>query len=298
MADHGPSQLDHALGRGGHEGTERTGLIPKRDSKDRYFINSILRASSILRSFSGEKTHLRISELARRLDLDRSTTYRILLSLEKCGLVEKEEKTGEYGLGLAAFELGNAYLKRMDFIQLSKPVMAELALKVQETVHLAVLSGAEIVYVDKAESPRSLGVMSKIGQRAPLYCTSLGKVLLACQPEPEASRIIDQIRFKPFTPQTITTKKKLQEELKRVREQGYAFDGREHEGEVECIGAPIRDHLGVVIAALSISGPHKKINTPEESQFVGEVVKAATFISSKLGYVEARERVLKAGGRR
>jgi IclR family KDG regulon transcriptional repressor len=278
----------------GHEGKESTGLIPKRYLKDKYLINSILRAFSVLRSFSGEKTHLRISELARRLCLDRSTTYRILLSLEKCGLVEKEEKTGEYALGLAAFELGNAYLKRMDFIQISKPVMAELALKVQETVHLAVLSGAEIVYVDKAESPRTLGVMSKIGQRAPLYCTSLGKVLLAYQSEQEASRIIDQIKFKPFTPNTITAKKKLREELKRVHERGYAFDSREHEREVECIGAPIRDHLGLVIAALSISGPQKKINTPAESQFVSEVVKAANFISSKLGYVEVRGEVLKA----
>jgi IclR family KDG regulon transcriptional repressor len=269
-------------------------LNQKTNPKDRYFINSILRASAILRSFSGEETHLRISELARRLGLDRSTTYRILLSLEKCGLVEKEEKTGEYALGLAAFELGNAYLKRMDFIQLSKPVMAELALKVQETVHLAVLSGTEIVYVDKAETPRTLGVMSKIGQRGPLHCTALGKVLLAYQPEEEQSRIIRKIKLLPFTPKTITSRQKLIEELKVIRRQGYSLDHREIEEDVECIGGPIRDHLGNVIAALSISGPQKKIDTPEEKQFVSSVVDATALISSKLGYVEVTEEGLKA----
>src|SRR5512136_1812917 len=124
-------------------------------AQDRYVINSILRASRILKCFLGEKTHYKISELARQLGLDRSTTYRLLLSLEKCGLVEKHEKTGEYSLGMAAFEIGNTYLKQMDFIQASKPIMVELAARVQETVHLAVLSGMEIVYVDKVDSPRA-----------------------------------------------------------------------------------------------------------------------------------------------
>ena len=91
------------------------------NSKDRYLINSILRASNVLRCFLGEKSHFKISELARQLKLDRSTTYRILLSLEKCGLVEKDKKTGEYSLGLSTFEIGNTYLRRMDFIKVSKP---------------------------------------------------------------------------------------------------------------------------------------------------------------------------------
>lgn len=251
-------------------------------------INSILRAFNILRCFLGEKTHFKVSELARELGLDRSTAYRILLSLEKCGLVEKDEETGTYTLGLSAFEIGITTLRRMDFIKTSKPIMTELALKVQETVHLAVLSDTEIVYVDKVDSPRTIGVMSKIGQRGPVYCTALGKVLLAYQPEEEQSRIIRNIKLLPFTQKTITSKQKLTEELKAIRKQGYALDCREIEEEVECIGGPIRDHLGGVIAALSISGPQKKINTPAEKQFISSVVKAAALISSKLGYAEAK----------
>jgi len=258
-------------------------------SKDRYVINSILRASSILRCFLGGKTSYRISELAIQLGLDRSTTYRLLLSLEKCGLVEKDKKTGEYSLGLGVFEIGNTYLRQMDFIQVSKPVMAELAAKVQETVHLAVLSGMEIVYVDKVDSPRTLGVMSKIGQRGPLHSTALGKVLLAFQPEAESSRMIKQIKLKPFTVNTISSKTKLMDELKKVRKQGYAFDFTESEQGVECIAAPIRNHLGNIVAALSISGPQRKINTPREKEFVSSVVKAAVLVSSKLGYVEVKE---------
>jgi DNA-binding IclR family transcriptional regulator len=254
--------------------------------KDRYLINSILRASNVLRCFSKEGSHFKISELARQLHLDRSTTYRILLSLEKCGFVEKDEKTGEYSLGMTAFEIGNAFLRQMDFVKLSKPILEDLALKAQETVHLAVLSDSEIVYVDKADSPRTLGVMSKIGQRAPVYCTALGKVLLAHQSKEEINRIIQKIRPKPYTKSTIISKKGLTEELKEIREKGYALDRREYEEEVECIAAPIRDHLGNVIAALSVSGPQRKIGTPNEIHFVSQVVEAATLVSSKMGYGE------------
>jgi len=200
--------------------------------------------------------------------------------------VEKDEKTGEYSLGVAAFEIGNDYLRRMDFIQISKPIMADLAMKVQETVHLAVLSEMEIVYVDKVDSPRTLGVMSKIGQRAPVYCTALGKALLAHQRKEDLSRILKEIKLKPFTQNTITSKKRLIEELKVIRERGYALDQREYEEDVECIGAPIRSHLGDPIAALSISGPQRKINTSQERHFVSQVVKAAALISAKMGYLE------------
>ena len=255
------------------------------DRKDRYLINSIIRASNILKCFHGIKTHFKISEIARQLELDRSTTYRILLSLEKCGLVEKDQKTGEYSLGLSAFEIGNTYLRRMDFIKISKPIMTELALKVQETVHLAVLSDTEIVYVDKIDSPRTLGVMSKIGQRAPVYCTALGKALLAHLPEDERPRVIDEIHLKPFTSHTITSKKQLIGELKEVRRRGYARDRREIEEDVECLAAPIFNHLGNAVAALSISGPQRKINIPREKIFAGQLMKATGLISSKMGYM-------------
>jgi IclR family transcriptional regulator, KDG regulon repressor len=254
--------------------------------KDRYLINSIVRACNVLRCLSREKAYFKISEIAHLLHLDRSTTYRVLLSLEKCGFVEKDKKTGEYSLGITAFEIGNTYLRQTDLIQVSKPIMADLASRVRETVHLAVLSDTEIVYVDKVDSPRSLGVMSKIGQRAPLYRTALGKVLLAFRPEEERSRIISEIRLKPSTRNTITSKRKLVEELEETRKRGYALDRRESEEDIECIGAPIRDHLGGVIAALSISGPQRKINHPLEKRFAGEVMKAAGLISSRMGYME------------
>ncbi len=256
----------------------------KAPPKDRYRINSILRACKILRSFSGENTHFKISDLARQLRLDRSTTYRILLSLEQAGFVQKDE-AGTYSLGLAAFEIGNAYLMQTDLIQVSKPIMTDLASRAQETVHLAVLSDIEIVYVDKVDSPRALGVMSKIGQRGPLHCTALGKTLLAFQPEEEQSRIVQKIRMTPFTSRTITSKQKLIRELKTVKQQGYALDRREIEEDVECIGAPILNHLGNVVAALSVSGPQRKIGTPREKQFIQDVVRAAASISGKMGYL-------------
>src|SRR4030042_6379300 len=131
--------------------------------KDRYMINSIIRACNVLECLSNDKGRLKTSDLAVRLRLDRSALYRILRSLKKCGFVEKDEKTGGYAVGIAAFEIGNAYLRRMDFIQISTPVMLDLSLRVQEAVHLAVLSDTDIVFVDNVDSPRSVGMMCKIG---------------------------------------------------------------------------------------------------------------------------------------
>jgi DNA-binding IclR family transcriptional regulator len=148
-----------------------------------------------------------------------------------------------------------------------------------------VLSDIEIVYVDKIDSPRTLGVMSKIGQRAPIYCTALGKALLAHLPEGERSRVINEIHLKPFTPHTITSKKQLIAELQEVRRRGYARDRREIEEDVECLAAPIFNHLGNAVAALSISGPQRKVNIPRERIFAGQVMKAANLISSKMGYM-------------
>jgi DNA-binding IclR family transcriptional regulator len=257
--------------------------------KDRYLINSILRACALLKCFSREEPAFKMSELASRLNLDRSTTYRILLTLEECGMVERKEKTGEYTLGVGAFDIGNAYLGQADWVQIAKPVMAELASKARETVNLAVLSDTEILYLDKVDSPRSVGVMSKVGQRNPVYCTALGKALLAFQPEGERDRILKAIRFKSFTPNTITSKMELVRELEGIRRQGYALDRREIEEDVECIAAPIRNHLGNAIAGISISGPQKKIRTPQERKYVSDVVGAAAFISFKLGFREGKE---------
>lgn len=254
--------------------------------KERYLINSILRAGGILKTLSEGKGSYTLRELSQLLKLDRSTTYRVLLSLEKCRLVEKDAQRGEYSLGLGAFGIGSAYQRRIDFVPTAKPIMEDLAQKAQETVNLAVLSETEILYIDKVDSPRSVGVMSKIGQRNPVYCTSLGKSLLAFQPEAEQSRIIASLKFKPLTPQTITSKKELIKELQQIRLQGYALDRREIEEDVECIAAPIRNHLGIAVAAISISGPQKKIHTPEEKNYVGWVTEAARRISTRLGFKE------------
>jgi DNA-binding IclR family transcriptional regulator len=257
--------------------------------KERYLINSILRAGGILKALAEGKGSFTLRETAQTMKLDRSTAYRILLSLEKCGLVEKDGKAGTYSLGLGAFEIGSGYQRRADFVPIAKPFMEDLARKAQETVNLAVLSGTEILYLDKVDSPRSVGVMSKIGQRNPVYCTSLGKSLLAFQREEDQERIIAGIEFKPLTPHTITSPKEFREELKRIRLQGYALDRREIEEDVECIAAPIRNHLGNAVAAVSISGPQKKIQTPRETEYVGWVTEAAEGISSRLGFKKGAE---------
>ncbi|MCE5282334.1 MAG: IclR family transcriptional regulator [Deltaproteobacteria bacterium] len=258
----------------------------ENQTKDRYLINSIIRACNIMKCIANEKGSLKASDFAAHLRLDRSTVYRILLSLESCGFIEKDEDTGGYTTGIAAFEFGNVYVSNMNFIKKSRPVMLDLSVQVQEAVHLGVLSGTEMVVVDKVDSPRSVGMICKIGHKAPGYCTAMGKVLLANRPEDELAAIVQTIELKPFTKGTITSRKRFMEEMKMIRTQGYAFDDREHEEDVECIAAPIMDHHGHVIAAVSISGPQRKIDTPQQQHFINLVVEAASQISSKMGYLK------------
>ena len=189
--------------------------------------------------------------------------------MEKCGLVEKDEKAGAYSLGLGAFEIGSAYQRRADFVPIAKPFMEELALESSGNRESGRAERNGNSLSRQGGFPAKRGVMSKIGQRNPVYCTSLGKSLLAFQSEEDQARIIGEIEFRPLTPHTITSQKDFLKEMKQIRLQGYALDRREIEEDVECIAAPIRNHIGHAVAAISISGPQKKIQTPAKRNMSG-----------------------------
>jgi len=255
------------------------------DPRERYLINSILRACAILKCLAKEKPRCKAGELARRLGLDRSTTYRVLLSLEKCGLVEKDPQTGAYSLGLAAFEVGSAYLRSADLFSAARPIMLGLAGRVEETVHLAVLSETEAMYLDKVDSPRGLGTISKVGKRVPLHCSGIGKTLLAFQPPEVRERLVAAIELTRFTPRTITSREELKRELDRIRARGYALDEEEHEPDIACVAAPILDHQGGVLASLSVSGPSQRVNDPDRvASLILEVQRASQQVSDRMGY--------------
>ncbi len=132
------------------------------DTAERYLINSIVRANGILRLLAKENGSLRIGDISKRLGMDRTTAYRIVGTLEYCGLLERRPGSKEFKLGLGAFEVGSSYLRTTDMYSIGRPVMIELAARVQESVHWAVLSGTRTICVDKIDSPRGLGTTSKV----------------------------------------------------------------------------------------------------------------------------------------
>jgi len=213
----------------------------------------------------------RASDLAARLEVHRSTIYRMLKSLVMLGYVLHHEESGSYSLSrkMEAFtDSGTTWgwLKN-----LADPCLQEVYDRVNETLHLAVLHNNEISYLSKWESSRSLRVVvqSHTGGHAPLYCTGLGKMLLAGQEKEERERIIADLRLRSFTPATIRTKEELNRELDETLEQHVAYDREEHEEGVSCLAVPLLNGEGDIIAAISITVPTLRFSEERQKRLLG-----------------------------
>ena len=184
--------------------------------------------------------------------------------------------------------MGTAKLQGMELVKEAASYLKQLREQSNETVHLAVLDEGEVLYLDKEESPQSIRMVSQVGRRLPAHCTGLGKVLLANLDEEEQEKIIEEKGLPRFTESTITDKKKLREELSKVRHQGFAEDRGEHEQDVHCLAAPIKDHSGKVIAAISVSLPSFRMNASKRRKFKETLIQMGENISKRLGYNRTR----------
>ena len=173
------------------------------------------------------------------------------------------------------------------------PHLKELVRKCNETVHLGVLEGGEVLYLAKEESSQTIRMISYVGKRAPLHCTALGKVLLAFLPEEERKKILKQEELPRLTDNTITDRNKLEKELSKIQIQGFALDREENEKDVRCIAAPIRNYRGEVIAAISISSPVFRIDKNAQNNLKVALIETSRKISKRLGY---DEKLQKRGG--
>jgi len=180
--------------------------------------------------------------------------------------------------------LSKSFLERLDLPELAKAGLRELSRASQETAHLAVLEGTDMLYIDKVDSPQSVRMHSVIGTRNPLYCTAMGKAILAFLPPEERDTLLDEITLTPRTSRTITDKAALATHLERVRVRGFAIDDMENEEGIRCVGAPIFDHTGSVTAAVSISGPAYRLSDSRLQELSALVAGIGEAISGKLGY--------------
>ena len=249
-----------------------------------YRIQVLDLAFGILKAIAENGSDVGLAELSARLGLHKSTTHRLLMVLENDHFVERCPVSGKYHLGSRLIDLGQAALARLDVFELARPHLRELAEETAETAHLAVLRGGEVVSLVNAESRQTLRTPATVGTRSPAHCTSLGKTMLAFLPPEQVDEFLRQHVLEAYTRRTITSPAKFRTELRMIRERGYAVDNEEREEGLRCIGAPVRDHTGAVIAAVSIAGPAFRIRADRVSTLALSVVRAAARISLSLGY--------------
>ena len=251
---------------------------------DRGGVQSIVRALSLLEALADQHGDIGIAELSRRVGLHVSTAHRILGTLVNRGYVRQSPESGRYGLGAKAFHIAEAYLGQLDLRRLVRPVLERLSRETGETANLVILDGREALYLDKVESPRSLRIFSRIGRRAPLYCTAVGKVLLAFRIKDEVDALLGSHALAPLTRATITSRRQLQQELEKVREQGFALDVEECEQGASCIAVPVRNSRGDTLAAVGISGPSILMDTQRIQELIPRVVRIGKEASARLGF--------------
>lgn len=246
-------------------------------------VQSIERAIRILEELATEKEGLGVTELSQRVQLHKSTVHRILNTLLLYGYVERNPHTERYRLGMKLLYLGGAILDRMDIRSEARDILDALAKEVNETVHLVVPEGDKAIYVDKIDSRRTIRMYSQIGRRAPYHASAVGKAILAFLPKEEAETIISK-GLERYTKNTITDPEKLRNHLEMIRRKGYAIDEEENEVGIRCIGAPVFDHTGRVVAAVSISGSILTVTRDKIPELSKKVVDSARRISEKLGW--------------
>jgi IclR family transcriptional regulator, KDG regulon repressor len=248
-------------------------------------VQSIERALTILNKLSEYPDGIQIARLTEQVGLTKSTIHRLLATLVSMNYVVKDEETDKYKLGLQVLFLSRNLLNNSSIVTIAKPYLEKLSQEVNETVHLCIEDHGEVIYIDKIESNQTIRMYSRIGSRAPMYCTGVGKVLLSDATPDHLDEVISKTEFIPKTPYTITSKEAFLKEIEMVKLQGYALDNSENEEVLRCIAAPIYDHKGKIIASFSISGPSNRVTLEVIHRTLIEKMKQYSIaISRNLGY--------------
>lgn len=254
----------------------------KKKGGSQYTINSITRAVNILELFDHDVPILGISEIARKLGLQKSAVYRIVQTLVENKILEKQGS--KYKLGFKLYKLGILAQCESELIACSLPHLERLSAATGETSNLVVLEGNVAMYVAQQTSDHLIRMFTKIGAKVMPHCCGAGKVLMSDMSINEIDEIIVQNGFPTYTKNTISNREMLLQELENVKNNGYAVDNEEREKGVMCIAAPIKDESGRIIASISVSWPKFRFNHEITAEFVDMVKKEAMEISIKMGY--------------
>ena len=241
---------------------------------------------NLLEKLAQSKKGMSAIELANGIGIHKTSVYRYLNTLLQAGYI-KTDGDGIYHLGNKILELGSQMLRRMPLRETAHPLLVKLSAETQKTVHLCVLDGQNVVYIDKIESQRSLPIISRIGSRAPAYCTGVGKALLSGLPTDQVVSLLREVTLTKRTPITITDPVQLLDEIRVTAERGYAIDNGEHEEGIKCFAILVSGYGGDTVGAISLTGLKREFDNPEEfKKMISAITKTATEISRALGDVE------------
>lgn len=250
---------------------------------ERYAIRSVDRAVDILECIAAQNGVLNVDQIAAATGLPKTTAFRVLATLAARRLIERDAESQTYRLGGLALVIGARAMGDLDLRRSARPHLEQLLAETGETVHLSLLSEDKALCIDKLDASRAMRMASFIGFLDPLHCSGVGKALLAFQDEPARSALLGRLRLDAHTPHTITDRAGLVAQIEAIRACGYAIDNEEIEEGLRCVAAPVRDHSGGVVAAVSISGPTTRVTEAAISDIAQAVTRCAAAISRDFG---------------
>lgn len=230
---------------------------------------------------------LSVTEVAARLDIDKSTAYRLLSTLESRGFVTQNDRNRKYLLGLTCIKLAGSVLQGLNVRDVARPYLELLTEETGETSFLGLLEDSAVVYVDRVRSSSPLAVTSDVGARAPLHSTATAKAVLAYLPVEAVRPMILRANRVAHTPRTMTNPELIVGHLEQVRQRGYAMDDEEFCIGLRCVASPIFDHSGHVVGSISVSGPAQRVTLERVDELGRRVRQVADELSRSLGYVRS-----------
>ena len=246
-----------------------------------FFIRSFAKGMNVLELLS-DNEFLTVAQVARLMNTNRASSHRFLSTLKELGYADKDENS-RYYLTFKVIELGMKVLDRFEIRKIAHPFLQELSNKFNETINLGYFNGEEVLTIDKIDSTEILRMDAGIGGGEPAYCTSLGKAILAFLPDHQLEKYLQATELIPFTSNTVISKDKLKAELMQIKENGYSIDDEELSVGLRCVGAPLFDHNGRALYAISLSGPSSRMGSKKIEEMSRELKKICHILSGKMG---------------
>jgi IclR family acetate operon transcriptional repressor len=264
--------------------TRRRGRPPRSSARNGTAqVQSLSRALSLLECIAASESGITLSDLAQQVGLAASTTHRLLNTLEQHGFAALDGDRGVWFVGVRAFTVGNAFLADRDVVSIARPFMRRLMEHAGESVNLAILDDAKVVFVAQVQCREMMRMLVRLGGRAPVHASGAGKALLAALEPSQVHALLARHGLERFTANTLGTHGALTADLDRVRARGFAFDDEEHAVGLRCVAATVHDELGDAVAAISLSGPRARITDDRIARLGALVIDGANEITRAMG---------------